>query len=141
MKHRYLFYAIITIAIGIISLGLDDWLDGFPLLTTVLYAMMSIIFLVQFIRMYGHQLPVKDSQSTRQQTSLEALSEQYHLTSREQDVIRLIVQGHQNKEISKALLVTVSTVKKHITNIYQKLGIKSRDELMTLFTKLTDVIK
>ena len=66
--------------------------------------------------------------------SLEAMCKGYNITAREQDVIRLIVQGQRNKEISENLGVSLSTVKKHITSIYQKLNIKSRDELITLFT-------
>jgi LuxR family maltose regulon positive regulatory protein len=48
------------------------------------------------------------------------------LTPRELEVTRLICQGHSNAEIARQLVVAVSTVKKHTTHIYDKLGVRSR---------------
>lgn len=50
------------------------------------------------------------------------------LTEREQDVLRMLTEGADNKTIAQALKVTTSTVEKHITNIYKKLGVSSRAE-------------
>ncbi len=51
------------------------------------------------------------------------------LTSRELDVVKLISQGKNNKEISKALFITEGTVKNYVTRILSKLELKSRTEL------------
>jgi len=48
------------------------------------------------------------------------------LTPRELEVTRLICQGHSNAEIARQLVVAVSTVKKHTSHIYDKLGVRSR---------------
>lgn len=48
------------------------------------------------------------------------------LTPREQEILRFIVEGRSNKEIAANLFVTVATVKWYITQIYQKLGVRSR---------------
>ena len=48
------------------------------------------------------------------------------LTQRETEVLRLICDGHSNQEIAEHLTVTLNTVKKHSSNIYGKLGVKSR---------------
>jgi two-component system nitrate/nitrite response regulator NarL len=48
------------------------------------------------------------------------------LTNRELDVLSLISQGYSNERISKALYISESTVKKHITNILSKLNLQSR---------------
>lgn len=53
-----------------------------------------------------------------------ALSEP--LSERELEVLRLIASGMSNAEISRALFVSLATVKKHINNIYRKLGTHSR---------------
>lgn len=51
------------------------------------------------------------------------------LTTRELDVVKLISQGKNNKEISKALFITEGTVKNYVTRILSKLELKSRTEL------------
>jgi WD40 repeat protein/serine/threonine protein kinase len=48
------------------------------------------------------------------------------LTLREQEILRLIVEGSSNKEIAQTLYVELPTVKWHITKIYKKLGVRSR---------------
>src|SRR5206468_708887 len=44
------------------------------------------------------------------------------LSKRELEVLRLIADGHSNQAIADRLVVAVSTVKRHINNIYGKLG-------------------
>jgi DNA-binding NarL/FixJ family response regulator len=48
------------------------------------------------------------------------------LTDRENQVLRLIACGLTNKEISRDLSISESTVENHIHNIYTKLGISNR---------------
>ena len=50
------------------------------------------------------------------------------LSERELEVLRLIVAGKSNREISGQLFVTVDTVKKHLTHIFVKLGVRSRTQ-------------
>jgi NarL family two-component system response regulator LiaR len=56
-------------------------------------------------------------------------SEAAPLTSREADVLDLLQGGHSNAEIAAALHVSVETVRTHASNIYRKLGVRSRREL------------
>ncbi len=51
------------------------------------------------------------------------------LTERELDVLELIVKGKSNKEIGEALCITVHTVKIHVGNIIQKLGVEDRTQV------------
>lgn len=53
-----------------------------------------------------------------------------NLTRQEKNVVSLIEKGKTNKEIAIELSVSVSTVKTHVNNIYNKLGIKSREDLL-----------
>ena len=48
------------------------------------------------------------------------------LTERERDVLELLVAGLNNQEIAQRLVVSLGTVKFHVSNIYQKLGVDSR---------------
>lgn len=54
---------------------------------------------------------------------------QNKLTSREQQVLKLISSGKKNQEIADELYVDISTIKSHINNIYKKTGLKNRKEL------------
>ena len=54
------------------------------------------------------------------------------LTAREQDVVRLVVSGLSNKSIAHRLKLREGTVKVHLHNIYQKLGISSRVKLILM---------
>jgi NarL family two-component system response regulator LiaR len=51
------------------------------------------------------------------------------LTSREREVLRLIADGKSNDEVAKALFISRHTVKKHVSNILQKLQLHNRIEL------------
>lgn len=59
-----------------------------------------------------------------------------HLTEREQEVLRWLVQGAGNEEIAQALYVTVATVKAHLTAIFTKLGVTSRTQAIIKALKL-----
>lgn len=50
------------------------------------------------------------------------------ITARELDVLELVALSLTNKEIGEELCITVPTVKRHITNLYGKLGVASRTE-------------
>jgi DNA-binding NarL/FixJ family response regulator len=53
------------------------------------------------------------------------------LSGRELEVLCLMAKGAANKEISAELNIAQSTVKTHITNIFQKLGVNDRTEAVT----------
>ncbi|CAM2781019.1 helix-turn-helix transcriptional regulator [Vibrio mytili] len=53
------------------------------------------------------------------------------LSTRERQVIFLVTNGNSNKEVSEKLFLANSTVKKHLSNIYRKLNVNSREELIT----------
>ncbi|MGA2403339.1 MAG: response regulator transcription factor [Syntrophobacteraceae bacterium] len=50
------------------------------------------------------------------------------LTQREKDILKAIIHGQSNKEISDALFISIETVKSHIKSIYQKLQVRNRVE-------------
>ncbi|TMD63944.1 MAG: response regulator transcription factor [Chloroflexi bacterium] len=50
------------------------------------------------------------------------------LSERELDILRLLSQGASNKEIADDLVITVGTVKNHVTSILAKLGVRDRTQ-------------
>ena len=54
------------------------------------------------------------------------------LTIQERKIFSSLRQGKTNKEIADEYAVSLSTIKSHVNNIYSKLGIKSRKEIMDI---------
>jgi two-component system, NarL family, response regulator LiaR len=56
----------------------------------------------------------------------------YRLTSREKDILTLMVKGQSNNEIAGTLTISPSTVKFHVSNILMKMGVSSRNKAVSL---------
>ena len=54
------------------------------------------------------------------------LVSQLELSKRELEILSLLAQGHSNQEIAAKLFVSLSTVKTHIQNLFEKLDVKRR---------------
>jgi DNA-binding CsgD family transcriptional regulator len=48
------------------------------------------------------------------------------LTPREREILELVAEGHQNAEVSQMLWISRATVRKHLENAYEKLGVHTR---------------
>lgn len=84
----------------------------------------GLVFLIVGILFFGYK-----SRNSKQQLAV--------LSRQEVAIKELILQEKSNKEIATELFISVSTVKTHITNIYQKLQVVNRNDLMTKFKKST----
>ncbi|MFZ5906577.1 MAG: helix-turn-helix domain-containing protein [Nitrospirota bacterium] len=58
------------------------------------------------------------------------IRQQYRLTRRETDILRRVLDGFKNIEISKDLHIVEQTVKDHLSNIYGKIGVENRFDLV-----------
>lgn len=76
----------------------------------------------------------------RNNASGEKPSSNYGLTKREMDILTTIVAGLSNKEIARKFSLSEDTVKHHLTNIFDKVGVASRLELalFAINNRLTD---
>jgi predicted ATPase/DNA-binding CsgD family transcriptional regulator/transcriptional regulator with XRE-family HTH domain len=52
----------------------------------------------------------------------------FRLTARELDVLRLLVEGHSDRQIGEALFIGARTVQTHVANLFAKLGVNARAE-------------
>jgi DNA-binding CsgD family transcriptional regulator len=113
---------------------------GYNILVTVTM-MLPILLLVLTLSqlsgrfkllLFGQQasVPILDTDIAAQ--TLEAIAERYALTSRELEVLELLAEGRNQPYIESKLTISRATVKTHIVHIYRKLGINSKQELISL---------
>ncbi|MDR0347539.1 MAG: helix-turn-helix transcriptional regulator [Coriobacteriales bacterium] len=86
------------------------------------------------IRSNSKSLLVTDVSSTKDNTTLvcEALSQQCGLTKREGEVLQLLAAGYTQPLIETTLCISQSTIKTHISHIYQKTSTRKKQELIAL---------
>jgi len=60
---------------------------------------------------------------------LSELKVKYSLTDREYEVLQCMVNGMSNQEIANKLFISLPTVKKHLTSVYQKLNIEGKHQI------------
>ena len=53
------------------------------------------------------------------------------LSPREQEVLRFLIQGRSNREIAEAISISINTVKFHVKNIFDKLGVTTRKDAVS----------
>lgn len=83
------------------------------------------------------QIGMENSKKADNSSLKQALIEP--LTDRELEVLRLLASGRSNSEIASELFLAVGTVKKHINNIFGKLGVSSRTQAL-LQAKELDIL-
>jgi len=73
---------------------------------------------------------MRDSVSSR--LDLNKLRPEFNLTRRETDILRRVIDGLKNTEISGDLSISEQTVKDHLSNIYMKVGVENRFDLIRI---------
>ena len=115
--------------------------------TTVamLFFLGFVIYTLLFLRGYSFEGAIRDVEPLREEAAevpdrsmrarCEAVADAYHLTARERDIFMLLARGRDYHFIERELVVSRNTVKTHTRNIYGKLGVHSRQELIDLVEK------
>lgn len=75
---------------------------------------------------------LSDESKESEKLSVPKCAEIYNLTKREEIVLKELINGLNNDEITNKLCITNNTLKKHILNIYKKLQIKNRVQLFKM---------
>lgn len=101
----------------------------------IFYCCFSIIFTISSYRQYFHLIKGKNggSETASAAAPIEAFFKDYNISTREQDIIKLVLQGYSNQRIAEVLYISLNTVKAHLRNIFPKFGVHSRFELITYF--------
>ncbi|WP_244910125.1 response regulator transcription factor [Eggerthella sinensis] len=66
---------------------------------------------------------------------IEVLADGHGLTNRERELLDYLSRGYGSSFIAKNLFISDNTARTHIRNIYRKLGVGSREELLSLFNE------
>jgi LuxR family maltose regulon positive regulatory protein len=85
-------------------------------------------YINELLTALGSAQPPKESFVGQPHSTVQHLVEP--LTEREIEILRMVNDGLSNSEIAEKLIVTVGTVKKHLNNIFGKLGVGSRTQAL-----------
>jgi DNA-binding CsgD family transcriptional regulator len=90
-----------------------------------------------FLRGGGESLPTHimvliERIAEKREGDFEKASRDFNLSRREAEVLRLLCDGNTNKGIAEKLFISEYTVKDHIKKIMEKMGVKSRSEIIAL---------
>lgn len=103
---------------------------SFPLYYAV-WNMFSLYFGYQeFGRMWELRILSPKKDNLIEKNSIDFFCNEYEITSREKEVIQLLVKGCSYNKISEELMISLSTTKSHVYNIYQKTNVKNKIELL-----------
>lgn len=86
-------------------------------------SVVSISFLLSYLTKLG-TIPYKT-------TVDQSLKDNFNISPRETDVLELLLKGKTNKQIGETLFISITTVRTHISHIFEKTEVKSRMELVS----------
>ena len=141
------FYGVVGISYGSSNLILAGGPSTVLLATTIFVGLVFVVLLFLSTTLYTklfaatwaddyHKIDMSENleePDSPEQISEEERMQAYGLTQREQELCVLLLQGLTLQQVASTLGISFHTVSAHNRNIYRKLGIQSRAELMLLF--------
>jgi DNA-binding CsgD family transcriptional regulator len=101
------------------------WAVPFCLLTA---SILPVLVLRKILSRYGRPILPE----TFADPGMQRFRANFQLSAREGEILDLLLKGKSNKDIERELFISHHTVRNHIYNIYQKLGVSSRLQLLNL---------
>lgn len=92
----------------------------------------NILFIIIPLCYLNYQLKycqLENADLSEDSQDLRVFLKTHNITDREKEIIGLVAQGKSNLEIADKVFLSEQTIKQHIHNIYQKLGVKNRVQL------------
>ena len=93
------------------------------LFSSIPYALFGLFLIYYFLR-FSSPTPMMPEQLS------ESFLSAYNITDREREIILKVIEGKSNATIASELFISLATVKTHLHNIYTKLGVESRFDLL-----------
>ena len=146
LKHesnRMIWVITITLIVYIIYIQYIDvstgteWFDAGILQVITVHsclascAVISLMVLIFALLNVAKEISIDEDE--RMIVSAEQLKNEYGISRRELDVLNLIYRGATNQEIAEELFISENTVKKHVNNIFKKLSVSTRVDLMSTY--------
>ncbi|MFP4363494.1 MAG: helix-turn-helix domain-containing protein [Spirochaetia bacterium] len=131
-----IFYPLGILMIGFFPAAVIDYVltrggVGSPVsMNFLFYLLWNCIIISAFFRVFGD----RQGKAAASENDLESIMAEKGLSKREKEVARLLVAGKTNKEIADHLNVGMTTARTHVYNIYKKVQVQSRVELVRLLT-------
>lgn len=129
-------YAIVPLMVSRFGLGLEEHLGMYSLgVALMLVACCFLFFTRDAEKAAAHDQRDSHEVSGAQPSALvvERLAE-YGLTGREMEVLELLLHGHNYKKIGALLYISPNTVLSHTKQIYKKMGVHKKQQLIDLLT-------
>lgn len=105
----------------------------YSLFIPIFYLCLSVIFLLYFFKKHNADLiTVQTFNDSKEYIDYLA---QIGISKREKEIVDLILKGYSNRKIANQLFISLSTVKTHIKNIFHKLKVESRFEIIATLSK------
>ena len=117
-------FVMASMAAGIVHVALLFFLLAMILVSSLLFGSRNVASL------WGLERPAMAPEATDAEQVTQALAETYGLTARETEVVALLMKGRNEPFISEALFISPSTTHSHVSHIYAKIGVHSRQELL-----------
>lgn len=130
-------FIVILVPVSLVMNSLEFYVT-FPIpmpFSPIIYFLVNILAILYVRRLMQYRL---DTSIQKQKIILKNFLEQYDLTERESEIVEYILEGYSNQNIGDLLFISSNTVKNHIYNIYKKMDIKNRFELMSKIGKIKE---
>lgn len=93
----------------------------------------SDVFLMEILQDHiAYRIHLEKQQSEGDKISLSTAVKKYSLTKREENILKFVISGFTNDEIADVAMISKNTLKKHILNIYRKMGVNSKVQLFKI---------
>lgn len=145
MKKRLIQFLLICLYVGLVAALLLTHirLIAMPaqrmmaMIETLLLIFPTIIILILYLRMQQKETaaqPEEKNTAAEEKSKavdleqFEVYSRDWRLSAREIEVVWLLYRGYTNRQIAEELYIAESTVKKHVSHVYEKMLVSSRKE-------------
>lgn len=116
----YFFFVHIILSVNVLCYG-------YPIIAFFMH-LPPLIFLFFFLKKYYRESPALKLNVDE----MANFFAKYKISEREKEIIDLVLKGQSNKDIGDILFISIKTVKTHIYNIYKKLKISNRFQLINI---------